>query len=297
MPATGCCRRSPPSDCARRWDCSTACARRATRALLGVSLRVSMRCVLITNAPSRTRSRPALRSAMRYSMRTRRCESRSGWHRHATSGCFSRATSPADLVATRRACLFGHHPGVPLAIKTPTCSSAHSSHGWRRPTAPTRRCATRQKASLEFTLARQRPTAPCHGERADLEWIDGLPHRLRASTRSPTTPTANTCRGRRGRVARGVESYRRRLFLADGLQQILRRPAFPIDHRGRQGTRCSPAAAAPRRGPARGALARVRVRAPANAAPRRPAVFQRRWRFWVNRIPHVRWVVAPMPLP
>lgn len=150
------------------------------------------------------------------------------------------------------------------------------------------------EAGIEYTLAGQRQDGSWpYGERANLQWIDNFHtgyvlDSLRACADA----------GIGGAVAeeawrRGLDFYARELFLADGTPKYYPSSVFPIDAQCvAQGIQTFALAARHDRS----FLERAwRVLDFALARMRRADglfVFQRR-RLWTNRLPHVRWVVAP----
>ena len=153
------------------------------------------------------------------------------------------------------------------------------------------------EASLEFTLARQRPDGSWpYGERGDLKWVDGFHtgYVLDALRRFADGPIRASDAESAWR--RGIDFYQRRMFLPDGAPKYFADSLFPLDSQSvAQGIQTLSLAAA------HGAAepdAAWRVFAFARRRMLRRdglPVFQRR-RFWVNRIPHARWVVAPLLL-
>jgi hypothetical protein len=153
-----------------------------------------------------------------------------------------------------------------------------------------RAAATR---ALRWTLARQRPDGSWpYGERPNTAWIDGfhtgyLLDALRLCADAGLDDRADAA------YWRGLDFYERELFLADGTPKYTTRSVFPIDSQcvaqAIQTFAWASALQPARIEPARRVLAfaqrRMRRR---DGLP----IFQRR-RWWANRAPHPRWVVAP----
>jgi hypothetical protein len=152
-------------------------------------------------------------------------------------------------------------------------------------------------AGLRYTLARQREDGSWpYGERPSLRWVDNF-HTgyVLDSLRWCVDGEVGGAAAEEG-WRRGLDFYGRRLFLADGTPKYLASSVYPIDAQcAAQGIQTFALAA--RHEPqflerawqvAEFALQRMR-------RSDGLFVFQRR-RLWTNRLPHVRWVVAPMLL-
>jgi hypothetical protein len=149
-------------------------------------------------------------------------------------------------------------------------------------------------AGITWTLGYQRPDGSWpYGERPSLHWVDNFHtgyvlDALMVARDAGIDPDAG------GALERGLEYYRRALFLDDGTPKYLPDSVFPIDAQCvAQGIKTMSIAGSRDQGHA--AFAR-RIFEYAQSRMQRPDgayIFQRR-RHWCNRAPHMRWVVAPM---
>ena len=153
------------------------------------------------------------------------------------------------------------------------------------------------EAAVRYTTERQRPDGSWpYGERPDLDWVDGFHtgyvlDSLRACVDAGIAEHETAAAWRRG-----LEYYRRELFLSDGTPKYYATRVLPIDAQCvAQGIQTMSIAA--RHDPSAGGGAwkvlgfALRRMVRGDGLP----VFQRR-RLWSNRAPHVRWVVAPTML-
>jgi hypothetical protein len=152
------------------------------------------------------------------------------------------------------------------------------------------------REGVSYTVARQLATGAWpYGEQAHLQWIDNF-HTgyvlecLEICAESGLDDLAQPA------LDRGLDFYRRELFLSDGAPKYLPSSLYPIDVQcAAQGIQTFARAAAHR--PELGRLAWAVFRY-ANREMRRDDgafIFQRR-RLWTSRIPYVRWSAAPMML-
>jgi hypothetical protein len=150
------------------------------------------------------------------------------------------------------------------------------------------------EAGLRWTSAHQRPDGSWpYGERPDLDWVDNFHtgyvlDALMYSARADVDVDGGSA------LERGLDYYRRTLFLEDGTPMYTPHSVYPID------AQCvaqaiKTMALASTRDPGGGAFAwavfdfaRRRMQRSDGAY-----LFQRR-RWWTNRAPHIRWMAAPM---
>ena len=159
---------------------------------------------------------------------------------------------------------------------------------------------------VEYALAHQRPDGSWpYAEKPDGLWVDGFHTGYVLDALDDCRAALGDPEGRLGAAhERGLDFYAERLFTAEGAPRGLVESDFPIDSQGAaQGIRTFAAAAAER-----AAAAGDRDRAlewaerawrvfdySRRSLRRRDGAFvfeKRRW--GTNRIPHVRWVQAPM---
>ena len=151
-------------------------------------------------------------------------------------------------------------------------------------------------SAVLYTTARQRADGSWpYGERPDLSWVDNFHtgyvlDALRVcADAGVAVPEAEEAWGR------GVEFYRRALFLDDGTPRYYTNRVFPVDAQSvAQGIQTLSIAARHDRSCAHQAwkvFGFGQRRMMGDGLP----IFQRR-RLWSNRAPHFRWVVAPMLL-
>jgi hypothetical protein len=152
-------------------------------------------------------------------------------------------------------------------------------------------------AAVRYSTLRQRPDGSWpYGETPALGWVDNFHtgYVLDALRRCADAGIASEEADAAWR--RGLELYRRAFFLADGTPKYYANRLFPIDAQSvAQGIQTLSLAAphdpsCGRQAWAVFGFARRRMLR-ADGLP----IFQRR-RLWANRMPHFRWVVAPMLL-
>jgi predicted glycosyltransferase len=157
--------------------------------------------------------------------------------------------------------------------------------------------ADRAAEAIRYTVARQRPDGSWpYGERPDLAWVDGFHTGYVLDALRTCGDAGVSCEESEEAWARGIRFYRRELFLADGTPKYKQGSVLPIDAQCvAQGIQTFATAARHDSAHAESARAvfafAVRRMFTADGVP----VFQRH-RLWTNRIPHMRWVVAPMLL-
>jgi hypothetical protein len=152
-------------------------------------------------------------------------------------------------------------------------------------------------AAVRYSTARQRSDGSWpYGERRNLAWVDNFHtgyvlDALRACADSGVAETeAEHAWGR------GVAYYRRALFLPDGTPKYYASRVFPVDAQSlAQGIQTLSIAAGHDPSCADQAWKVFGFALRRMLDDDRLPIFQRR-RFWSNRAPHFRWVVAPMLL-
>jgi hypothetical protein len=191
---------------------------------------------------------------------------------------------------------FGYHPGdhSPIHNSNLLACSVLARAGAATGDEELRQAAA---AGLRYALAHQRPDGSWpYGERADLAWVDNFHtgyvlDALRACIDAGIGEADATHAWRRG-----VDFYRRNLFLADGTPKYFATRIHPIDALSvAQGIQTLSIAALHE--PA-GAEAPWRVLDFAHRRMLRDdgmPLFQRR-RLWSNPALHVRWAIAPLLL-
>lgn len=151
--------------------------------------------------------------------------------------------------------------------------------------------------AVRYTVSRQRPDGSwLYGERSDLEWVDNF-HTgyVLDSLRACIDAGVGGAEAEEA-WRRGLDYYRRELFLADGTPKYYRAKIYPIDAQCvAQGIQTLAIAAAHDAGAMSQAWGvfdfAQRQMSRRDGLP----IFQRR-RFWANRAVHMRWVATPMLL-
>jgi hypothetical protein len=150
-------------------------------------------------------------------------------------------------------------------------------------------------AGVTYTVGCQRPDGSWpYGEREGLMWVDGFHTGYVLESLFVCSESGVPVDG--GSIERGLDHYRKKLFLEDGSPKYYESSTYPIDVQcAAQGiqtfARCSslrPELEQKAWGIFDYSLRRLQRRDGA-------FVFQRR-RLWRNRTPHVRWAAAPMLL-
>ncbi len=149
----------------------------------------------------------------------------------------------------------------------------------------------RAEAGVSYTLAHQRPDGSWpYAERPGLEWVDGY-HTGYVLESLLVCRDAGIEAARALGLERGLEHYRRALFLDDGTAKFLDRAVYPIDIQCvAQGIQTFARAARPDFAWTIFNFARRRMRRHDGSY-----AYQRS-RLWTNPTPHVRWGAAPMLL-
>lgn len=154
--------------------------------------------------------------------------------------------------------------------------------------------AAAARAGVGYALAHQRPDGSWpYGERPNLGWVDNF-HTGYVLDSMMICAEAGVDERIEPALERGLDYYRRTMFLPDGTPKYFSGSIYPIDAQSAAqaiqtfslASHRDPTYADMARRVLRFALARMR-----NADG--SFVFQRR-RLWANRAPHVRWVQAPM---
>ena len=147
---------------------------------------------------------------------------------------------------------------------------------------------------VAYTVARQRADGSWpYAERPGLDWVDNYHtgYVLDCLLTCAGLPAADD-----DALARGLDYYRRALFLADGTPKYTSTSLYPIDIQCvAQGIQTA-ALAAHRDARLRNLAWRVFDYAERRMRRRDGAFFFQRRRVWTNRIAHVRWGAAPMLL-
>jgi hypothetical protein len=190
---------------------------------------------------------------------------------------------------------FGYFPGDRSPIHNASLIVAAflarlASHGFER-----ERYSQAAEEAIRWTVSRQRDDGSWpYGEQPGISWVDNyhtgyvLDALRRCATAGITTSECERA------YAKGLEFFRRELVLADGTPRFYSTETFPIDASCvAQSIQTLSIAAAD--DPACAVEAeRVFEFARRRMLDRHGLpIFQRR-RLWANRIPHMRWVVAPL---
>jgi len=153
------------------------------------------------------------------------------------------------------------------------------------------------RSALAYTLAHQRPDGSWpYGERANIQWTDGFHTGYVLDSLRLCADAGLDDGAAHDAWLRGVDFYRRRLFLADATPRYSASSTYPIDAQSAaQAIQTLSIGAAHDR--SHGDLAWKVFEFTMARLRRRDGLFlfQRR-RLWCNRATHLRWVIAPMLL-
>lgn len=151
------------------------------------------------------------------------------------------------------------------------------------------------EAAVRYTATRQRPDGSWpYGERENLDWVDNFHTGYVLDALRVCVDAGIGGPDAQDAWSRGLDYYHRRLFMPDGTPKYYSDKLFPIDAQSvAQGIQTLSIAAQRDESYAPVAWAVFRFALHRMLSEEGLPFFQRR-RLWVNRAPHVRWVVAPM---
>jgi glycosyltransferase involved in cell wall biosynthesis len=150
------------------------------------------------------------------------------------------------------------------------------------------------RAGVEWTLARQRPDGSWpYGERDNLAWVDNF-HTGYVLDSLRVCDQAGIHEGIAEAYARGLDYFRRELFLVDGTPKYYANETHPIDGQCVAQAIGTLALAAETEPGCLHDAGRTLDWALKHFRRRDGLFFFQRRRFWTNRIAHLRWVQAPM---